>query len=535
MDQLLSEFLGEAEELIEGLAEDVQALRSGHKDGRTRRELVARIFRHAHTLKGSSSALELTAIAEITHEFETLLDSVRSGRSTLDESVFDMFDETISSISQMLGAVANAQQPIVPRSLVERLRGVAQAGDSEESRSDAGARILSGLPEEISGTLSEPEKHRLHEALIEGAVAFAIEINFELSTFDKQFKELSNTLSKCGEIISTQPGIGTSQPHQIAFRIIYATDNTASQLTAMLAQVGPIEIRELVARTAKEEKATVKHANPVTGPESAAPLNIAPLTTHIRIDLSELDEVMIATRALCKETMEALDKASPLDLAAKDDSTALKIRAGRIRRGFEELERSLLGMRTVPVVRTLARAIRAGTVAARATGKEIDFEIEGGETRLDKALSDAIAGPLLHLLRNAVDHGIESPSERVSLGKSVRGFIKLEALVGDGEMRLRIIDDGRGIDPKHVSTVAVDRGMIQGKTEVSREESLRIIFAPGFSTADSVSNVSGRGVGLDIVSRAIEQIGGRVVVHTEVGVGTTFELFLPIAKSIVPA
>jgi two-component system chemotaxis sensor kinase CheA len=345
---------------------------------------------------------------------------------------------------------------------------------------------------------------------------------------------LSKALSTCGEIISTQPGITTSQPQQIAFRIIYATDNTAAQLTTMLAHVGPIELRELVARTAKEEKATVGDADSVSGPESAIPLTMTPLTTSMRIELSELDEVIIATHALFKETMDALDRASPLDLPAEDGPTEVKIRAERIRRGFEELERILFELRTVPVARTLARAIRAGAAAARATGKEVDFEIEGGETRLDKALSDTIADPLLHLLRNAVDHGIESPSERASLGKNVRGLIKLETLVEVGQVLLRVIDNGRGIDPKHVARAAVDRGMIQGNTEVSREESLRIIFFPGFSTAETVSNVSGRGVGLDIVSRAVEQVGGKIQVHSEVGVGTTFELTIPIEKKIDP-
>lgn len=535
MDQLLSEFLEQAEELIEGLADDVQALRSGHHDGRARRELVARIFRHAHTLKGSSSALELTAIAEITHEFEALLDSVRSGRLTLDESVFDIFEETISSISQMLGAVGNGQQPLVSKSVVERLRNAAQARDSERPSSDASARLLPDLPGEIVGTLSESETHRLHEALNEGAGAFAIEINFELSTFDKQFKELSNELSKCGEIISTQPGVGPSEPHQIAFRIIYTTENGASQLTELLASAGPVELIELVARSAREEKATVGHMRRADDPESTDQLNMTPRTTRVHIELSELDEVVIATRALFKETMDALDMASPLDLVAGNDPAMKKIRDDRIRLAFEELEKRLFELRTVPVERTLVRAIRAGTAAARATGKEVDFEIEGGETRLDKALSDAIADPLLHLLRNAVDHGIESPTERASQGKNVRGLIKLETQVEVGNVLLRVIDNGRGIDPKQVTRAAVDRGMIQGNREVSHEESLRIIFAPGFSTAETVSNVSGRGVGLDVVSRAVEQIGGKILVHTEVGVGTTFELFLPLAKSIEPA
>jgi two-component system chemotaxis sensor kinase CheA len=198
-----------------------------------------------------------------------------------------------------------------------------------------------------------------------------------------------------------------------------------------------------------------------------------------------------------------------------------------LRQRFAELEEKLIGMRMSPLAQTLARAVRAGTIAARTVGKEIDFETVGGDVRLDKSLSDAISDPLLHLLRNAVDHGIESPSERAAAGKSARGLIKLEALAEGSRVRLRITDDGRGIDTQLVAQAARERGMIDENAPVTNEQALRLIFAPGFTTAATVSNVSGRGVGLDVVERAIEQVGGEILIKSEAGSGTTFELLLP--------
>jgi two-component system chemotaxis sensor kinase CheA len=173
-------------------------------------------------------------------------------------------------------------------------------------------------------------------------------------------------------------------------------------------------------------------------------------------------------------------------------------------------------------------------MAARAVGKEIDFEIAGGDVQLDKSLCDAMADPLLHLLRNAVAHGIETALERAAAGKPTRGRISLEALsvegAAEGGVRLLLSDDGRGVDTQLVAQAARERGLLSRATELSSDEALRLIFTPGFSTAASVSNVSGRGVGLDVVARSVEQLGGQIRVRSRPGAGTTFELFLDLKK-----
>jgi two-component system chemotaxis sensor kinase CheA len=527
MDQLLREFLGEAEELIEVLNGDLQALSARRGDGRARRELVARVFRHVHTLKGSSASVELEAVTEVAHEFETLLDGVRLGRVPVDDAVLNTFEDTVAALSQMLRAAASEEQPPVPRVLIERLRRLAYRAESAEALTrDALTHVLAALPEELARSLSEYEEHRLHEALSEGAFPFIVEVNFDLNTFDERFRDLSDALGVGGEIISTLPGMESAAPDQINFRIVYAAENSADELTTRLAPFGTIKLTALATSNAVEAEASVDESLTEEA-QSFAPTSIKPLTTLVRVEVALVDELIALAQELFTDTGGALELALSTQLPASGLRDELELRGTSLRRRFALLEEKLTGMRLVPLAQTFARAIRAGAMAARTLGKEVEFETAGGDVRLDKTLSDAISDPLLHLLRNAVDHGIESPPERTVAGKRARGLIKLEALNEGSRVRLRITDDGRGIDTQLVAQAARERGMIDENALVSDEQALRLIFAPGFSTAATVSNVSGRGVGLDVVERAIEQTGGAIFITSEAGAGTTFELLLP--------
>jgi two-component system chemotaxis sensor kinase CheA len=223
-----------------------------------------------------------------------------------------------------------------------------------------------------------------------------------------------------------------------------------------------------------------------------------------------------------------------LNVAGRE-RTELEIRASRIRRAFIELEERLIGLRMISLSQTLARAARVGSIAARTLGRNVEIEIEGADVRLDKSVADAISDPLLHLLRNAVSHGIESAEERLAQGKPESGTVRIEAVSEGSRVCLRVADDGRGIDPELVARVAVERGLIEDGTGLTKHESLRMIFRPGFSTANLVSDVSGRGVGLDVVEKAIEQVGGELRVSSEPGTGTTFEMVLPTTLALAPS
>ena len=530
-DQLLREFLAEAEDLIEMLVGDLQALRARRGEGRARRDLIARIFRHVHTIKGTASAAELEVTSHIAHEFETLLDGVRMGRVTINDAVLNTFEDSAAAISQSLGAVARGEPQVQPSALIERLRRLTLKGGAVAA-SDAASGSLTALPAEIARSLSEYEEYRLKEAAQEGARLFLVTVNFDLATFDERFRDFSDALAESGELISTLPGLESAAPDQINFRIVYATQSSFDEVAARVSPFGAVTFSELAGE--KADRTMADEAPSETPPDDTQTVSIAPLTSLVRVQLSELDEMVSAAHELLTDTAGALDLALSGALA-RSLRTEIEIRANRIRRHFVELEERLIGLRMIPIAQTLMRAARAGTIAARATGKEVDFETAGGDVRLDKSLADAISDPLLHLLRNAVDHGIEPSDERTNAGKDARGHVRLEAAAVGSSVRLRVVDDGRGIDPSTIARAAVARGIVEEGAKLNRQQSLRLIFRPGFSTALSVSNMSGRGVGLDVVEHAVEQVGGELRVWSEPGAGTTFEMILPTTLALVPS
>ncbi|MDT4898344.1 MAG: two-component system, chemotaxis family, sensor kinase CheA [Acidobacteriota bacterium] len=532
-DQILREFLTETEDLLEILFGDLQALRVRHNEGRARRELVGRIFRHVHTIKGSSATVELNAMARIAHEFETLLDGVRLGRVPVDEMVLDAFDDAANALAQSLERAAHGESQPQAQALVERLRKLSLP-EHEEKKSPAVRRALARLPEAIARSLSEHEAHRLHESVEEGARLFIVAVNFELATFDERFRSLSDTLSEEGEIISTLPGLETASPDQIGFRIVYAAKASRAELVARISAFGQAALTELSDMRTDETGNDQREAEAAALAESPLPRTIAPLWTRVRVELQELDEIINTTHEVLGEATGAFNLAASVN--QEDAGRAeLRERVGNVRRRLVELEERLINLRMIPVAQMLERAERAGRIAARLTGKQVDFEIQGSHVRIDKSLADAMADPLLHILRNAVDHGIETPMERTAAGKNERGRVRLGAWAEGSRVILRVEDDGRGIDPLRVTRVAAGQGIIEAGKLLTKEQAMRLIFRPGFSTASIVSNVSGRGVGLDVVERAIELVGGELRVSSEQGAGTIFEMVLPTTLALTPA
>jgi two-component system chemotaxis sensor kinase CheA len=532
-DQILREFLSETEDLLEVLFGDLQALRAHYAEGRARRELVGRIFRHVHTIKGSSATIELNGMTRIAHEFETLLDAVRLGRVPIDEVVLDAFDDAANLLSQSLEQIAHSEPQPKTQALVERLRGLARQ-ESEQQRSLAVRQILARLPEEIARSLSEHEAHRLHESIEEGARLLVVVVSFELATFDERFRSLSDALAEDGEIISTLPGVETTSPDQISFRIVYTTKASREELTARINVFGQSTLTELMTAQADETESDKRAAEEARS-ANALPVGAgASLSSRVRVELEELDEIISATHQLLIETTDAFNFANSLN---QQDAVRAKLGecAASVRQSLVELEQRLINLRMIPVDRMLERAARAGRIAARLTGKDVEFETHGGDVRLDKSLADAMADPLLHILRNAVDHGIETTAERTAAGKAARGRVRLEAAVEGSRIVLRIADDGRGIDSLRVTRAATGQGIIEAGSLLTKEQALRLIFRPGFSTASVVSSVSGRGVGLDVVERAIELVGGELRVASEEGAGTTFEMILPTALALASA
>jgi two-component system chemotaxis sensor kinase CheA len=555
-DQLLREFLAEADERIEVLFADIERLRRvALTDGRARRELIARIFRHVHTLKGSAATIpQLASVSRLAHEFESLLDAIRSGRAPLTDAAIDTCEDATDALAIVLASVAQGDAPASepPPAIFKQLRQHTTAAPQSFVDRETERRSISvaALPAEIAGALSAVEQRHLSESVREGAQVLVLAASFDLATLDEHFSRFNAALGDCGEVISTFPGDPAAAPDRISFHLLYASSCPRAELEERLAPFGAeifwtgdepefvdASISADAAGASSEDAAEALSEDASTFDTDDASVALdassrAPI--FVRVPLHELDELVTATHELFTDTLAVLEPSPAPDAAIANTREAAQAeRARRLREDFSALEERVMSLRMQPLMPVLERAARAARIAARAAGKEIELEIAGGDVRVDRALAEQVGEPLLHLLRNALDHGIETAEERRAAGKPVRGRVRLEVAAEGSRVRVRVADDGRGIDTERVARAAVAQGLLEAGARLTQSQALRLIFRPGFSTAGRISDVSGRGVGLDVVEHALERAGGELRVRTTGGAGTTFELRVPLTLALV--
>lgn len=518
MDDTQTQFVADAQEIVEKLYHDLEQLRPARLHGPHRRELAARIFRRVHTLKGSAGTLGLKSVSRIAHEFEGLLDGVRLGRVEITDEVLDAFEDAVDAIARALETALSGRPQPSTTAVTKNLNTMAA---KSQKQGTIATSLRSALPAEIARSLSEYDLQHAREAVREGAKLFIVSAGFAIETFDEKFRELSRLLGQCGEIIATVPG-ESAAPDEITFRLLYAAELVANETIRQATTLGRIETSEL-----KIEPSVVPARQSVAPSPSFLRSTGVSTTASVKIELGRLDELISDTSELFRETNRAL---ATLDASPQGKGEAA---SARLRRRFVELEERLIKLRLVPCAEILERAAtRAGRIAARQLGKQVEFEIAGSEVGIDTALADMIAEPLLHLVRNAVSHGIESPDERTAAGKTPTGRVKLAAFSEGSRIHITVNDDGRGIDLDRIAEAAREQGIANG-AGLTLDQCLRLIFRPGFSTTADVSELSGRGIGLDVVDRAMEQAGGEVRVATEAGAGTTFVMILPAGLALV--
>ena len=538
MDQTQREFLVEIEELVEQIFADLDELRDLQADGRATRkqrlgrQLIDRIFRRVHSVKGSAASCGLEVVSHIAHEFENLLAEIRGGQVLVGNSVVDTCESATEALSESLSLAASGVVEPSRRALFERLQAAtSKTGEAAASQGDTKA-VLRNVPFEIWESLTEPERQRLVSVVGEGSPLFVVATNFDTGNFDVRFFRLKEKLTELGEVISTAPAVDDQHPDRINFRILYASAVNLQDIEAAGVDFSEVVFKE-ISDPARESGSPGADGISAGTRKPASPPSLASLSNFVRIDLDKLDRLISSTHELLRTTSNALELALSEQQLTKRARRELQKLDAQIRSRFLGVEDKLINLRMVSLGLMLQRAVRAGKAAARLAGKEIDFEIVGGDLRLDKLFADAIANPITHLVRNAVDHGIENNEERVQAGKKRRGTVRIEAVSEGSQSRLSVVDDGRGIDPLLVSQAALRLGILPGNSTLDIEGSLRLIFRPGFTTLTSASDVSGRGVGLDVVETAVEYVGGELRVSSKPGEGTTFEVLLPVTFGLV--
>ena len=547
---LLSEYLSESEELLDSLLSDLDSL-PARSTAAPDINLINRIFRTVHSLKGLSGMMGLAEVQSLAHEFEDILDDLRLGQLALTEDATTALQEAGAGLAALVGGAARGT---AGEEDFDRLRGllilIATRPRERAKKDDAGVDSINLSPRERS-LLTEYEEHRIHENLNAGRSFYSIIVNFEVGKLDTAYRALTGKLADRGELITTLPETA-SEPSLVAFKLVFATQLKENDLKPVVepsggrvSRLGPSTWRRAgaalrsVGRKQKKQggKSTGKSSSEVL-PPAFAQESLQPLSPSVRVEMAQIDELSGLAHELSIEMQNLTSMADRFLVAAglgAREQFDLRYSARRIEREFLQLEERLVELRMVSLAQTFTRAARLAGRLARELGKSVSVEVAGRDTQLDKAIVDRISDSIYHVLRNAIDHGIEMPDDRRLRSKNPRGKIKIEASLEGTRAIIAITDDGRGVDPEEVRARAREAALISDDEELSEEETLRLLLRPGFSTADYVSAVSGRGVGLDAVERTMHELGGEVRMSSEKDKWTRFELAVPTTLVLISA
>jgi two-component system chemotaxis sensor kinase CheA len=522
-DRARDEFTGEAEELLDTLSRDLVEFESQGRD--VRPEVINKIFREVHSLKGLAGMLGFGEISELAHSLEDMLDRLRMGKIEISKDLIDLLYDAVDSLNRL---VISVHDPSVGGliDVTGLTRRIHQLVTNQPAHEHGNPFEDLTLDDQTRKSLTEYEEHRLQENVRARKQILAVEVRFDFSDFDEKLRALTELLSASGEVISTLPAIDSTGGSGIAFRLLYGSMMGADAVSALVPEGKVTSLR-------KEEA-------PAMESEAEEEQSLRSISQTVRVDISKLDHVMNIVGELIIEKTQldtltrSLHQGEALQQARLTAHELTKI-ARNLDRKLNELQKSVIETRMVPVGQIYAKLSRTVRKTARELNKEIELVLRGEDTELDKVMVEELTDPLMHIIRNALDHGIESAAERVAKGKNPIGKVTLNAYQQGNSVVLDVTDDGRGIDPELVRKSAVKRNLIAQHDPFDQQRAYEMLFMPGFSTAAAVSEISGRGVGLDVVKKNLQELKGSIDILSVSGEGTTFRIMLPITLAIIQA
>src|SRR5437763_9332054 len=527
-DRARQEFTSEAEELTDTLSRDLVELES--QGAGVRPEVINKIFREVHSLKGLAGMLGFGEISELSHNLEDMLDKLRMGKIPIDKDLVDLLYDAVDSLNRLVISINDpALGQLVDITALARRTRQTVTRQPQQKTIDPFADLA--LDEQTRKSLTEYEEHRLRENIGAGKHVLSVEVRFDFADFDKKLGALTATLNEAGEVISTLPAMDESGGNGIAFRLLYGSTLNDAAVSALAPEGRVSSLRKA---SAPAERGPADVSVPSESPEED--LSLRSLSQTVRVDIAKLDHVMNIVGELIveKTQLEALTRAVEQQPARLTAHELTKI-ARNLDRKLNELQKSVIETRMVPVGQIYAKLSRTVRKVARELNKEIELVMRGEDTELDKVMVEELTDPLMHIIRNALDHGIESADERIARGKNPIGKVTLNAYQQGNSVVLDVTDDGRGIDPEVVRKSAVKRNLIAQHDPFDQQRAYEMLFTPGFSTASAVSEISGRGVGLDVVKKNLQELKGSIDILSVPGEGTTFRIMLPITLAIIQA
>ena len=588
-DKAREEFFSEAQEIVDGLGRDLLGLDLSVKAGRSDPELVNDVFRGVHTLKGLAGLFGAALMTGLSHELEEVLDDLRLGRIDLTSQVLDLLFRAV----ELYGRILAAERGDTPAPAAEVKALLLALGQSSQHGGGVGASPVAQyeLDPGLLGVLTEYEEHRLRTNIQAGVSLFRVRVQFALATIDLALDDLKAKARPHGEIITYLPTGAAGDPDSIELEILMASHETLQTLAN--AMVGPnIAIEEVRRRVGSKTAAPAPPASsssrgissipapptmakdfplpgwgkregitgttreltedlfdaPMVGVHSpAVPSHVPASPAHdmslrsvsqtVRVDIRKLDHLMniVGELAIVRTEISRLAER----VRGVGSSRELEGELHRLHRNFErnlaQMQNGILEVRMVPLGQAFDKLARIVRQISREHDKQVNLVVTGAETEIDKLIVEELSDPLMHMIRNAIDHGIEPRENRMRVGKPPVGTIALNAFQKGNHVLIAVEDDGAGMDREVLVASAVRRGLLtmDQAAALSPREVFALVFLPGFTTKLEATDISGRGVGMDIVKTNIGKLGGTIDISSEVGIGTKMTITLPITLAII--
>ncbi len=545
MSQYLEIFIDESKEHLQTINEQLLELEKSPEDI----SIVNEIFRSAHTLKGMSATMGFEDLASLTHQMENVLDGIRNHKITVTPEILDVVFRAVDNLEAMINSIAeggdgkrDVREVVQQLKLIEQGESPVIVKNDHESVSTASS---------LTQTYGEFEYNVLQQSIEQGFHTYEIRVKLRADCLLKAARVFMvfETLNQAGEVIKSNPSVELLEEEQFdqEFIVTVVSKESAEELYKRIIKVSEIEEVIVMPLDIDKLKMTQEQAEPKTEAQQqetevavtlekeeqkekeTAHKQTAAVNKTIRVNIERLDILMNLFEEL------VIDRGRLEQISRELNNPELHETVERMSRISSDLQNIILNMRMVPVETVFNRFPRMVRQLARDLGKKINLEIIGAETELDRTVIDEIGDPLVHLLRNAVDHGIETPDVRRAKGKPEEGTVRLKAYHSGNHVFIEIEDDGAGINREKVLQKAINKGIIskQNAANLTDKQVYELIFASGFSTADKISDISGRGVGLDVVKSTIESLGGSVTIDSQEGVGSVFSIQLPLTLSII--
>ena len=562
-NQYMEMFLEESREHLQSLNDGLLGLESNPED----LSILNEIFRNAHTIKGMSATMGYNKIAELTHDMENVLDLLRKEQLKITEDIIDVLFKCVDSLEQMIESVGGggAEDIVDVSEFAAKLNEIAKGGGAPAAAAPAApaataapaAAAPAAAPASKALELTDTDKSVIQEAKNSGLRAYHITVTLADTCLLKSARSymVMNALDALGDVIKSVPPAEDLEQEKFdhSFDLIIVTDAEAKTLEDAILSIS--EIVKATVVNLDDEAAAAKTAAPAAAPAApaaakpaaapaakpaaAAAKKPAPVSAEkklksgqsVRVDIEKLDSLLNLVGEL------VINKVRLEQIGITHRLTELTETLEQMDRVTTDLQSVVMKVRMVPVGQVFNRFPRMVRDLAKELNKEINLTIEGEETELDRTVIDEIGDPLMHLLRNSLDHGVEHPDDREAKGKPRTGEVGLIARHEGNNVVIMVTDDGKGIDADVIRRKAVEKGMVSQEEADNMDdaEAVRLVFLPGFSTAEVITDVSGRGVGMDVVRSKIEALGGHVDVETKIDEGSIFKIKLPLTLAIIQA